>query len=50
MDLIAKHKRFTAWYKKKLGLSDYGLIWFRFIDGIIVGLIIERLIVHHLMK
>lgn len=50
MNLINKHKRFMAWYQKKLGLTDYGLIWFRFFDGVFVGLIVERLIVHTLMK
>jgi len=25
MKLIDKHKQLIAWYKKKLGLTDYGL-------------------------
>ncbi len=30
---------------KKLGLSDYGLLWFMFFKGVAVALILERLII-----
>ncbi len=46
MKLIEKHKHLIAWYQKKLGLSDYGLLWLVFVKGVFVALIIERLIVH----
>jgi len=46
MGFIEKHKKFIAWYQKKLGLSDYGLLWFMFFKGVIVALILERLIIH----
>ncbi len=46
MGFIAKHKKFIAWYQKKLGLSDYGLLWFMFFKGVVVALILERLIIN----
>ena len=46
MNLIEEHKRFISWYKQKLGLTDYGLLWLIFCKGIILALIIERLILH----
>jgi len=46
MNFIEKHKHFIAWYKKQLGLSDYGLLWLIFFKGLLLALVIERLIVH----
>ncbi len=46
INLIDQHKHFIAWYQKKLGLSDYGLLWFIFFKGIILALLLERLISH----
>ena len=46
MKLIGKHKQLIAWYKKKLGLTDYGLLWLVFFKGVFVALVIERLIIH----
>ncbi len=46
MKLIEKHKQLIAWYQKKLGLSDYGLLWLVFFKGVLVTLVVERLIVH----
>ncbi len=43
MKLIENHKLFIAWYQKKLGLSDYGLLWFVFFKGVVVAIIFERL-------
>ena len=45
MTLIEKHKQLIAWYKKKLGLTDYGFMWIVFFKGILVALVLERLIV-----
>ena len=46
MKLIEKHKQLIFWYQKKLGISDYGLLWIVFFKGVFVALVIERLIVH----
>jgi len=46
MKLIEKHKQLIAWYQKKLGLSDYGLLWLVFFKGVLVALVLERLISH----
>ena len=46
MKLIEKHKQLIAWYQKKLGLSDYGLLLLVFFKGVFVALVIERLIIH----
>ena len=46
MKLIEKHKQLIAWYQKKLGLSDYGMLWLIFFKGVLVALLLERLIVH----
>ena len=46
MKLIGKHKQLIAWYKKKLSLTDYGLLWLVFFKGVFVALVLERLIVH----
>ena len=46
MKLIGKHKQLIAWYKKKLGLTDYGLLWLVFFKGVFVALVLKRLIVH----
>ena len=46
MKLIDKHKQLITWYKKKLGLTDYELLWLVFFKGVILALVLERLIVH----
>jgi hypothetical protein len=46
MKLIDMHKQLIAWYQKKLGLTDYGLLWVVFLKGVFVALVLERLIVH----
>ncbi len=46
MKLLEKHMQLIAWYKKKLGLTDYGLLWLVFFKGVFVALLLERLIVH----
>ena len=46
INLIAKHKSFISWYQRKLGLSDYGLLWLVFFKGMFLALIVERLIRH----
>ena len=44
MKLIEKHKQLVAWYQRKLGLSDYGLLWLVFFKGVFIALVFERLI------
>ena len=46
MNLIEAHKRSIEREKKKLGVTDYGLLWISFLRGAVVALIIERLIIH----
>tara|TARA_B100000214_G_scaffold350603_1_gene304404 strand:- start:455 stop:595 length:141 start_codon:yes stop_codon:yes gene_type:complete len=46
MKLRDRHKHLIAWYQKKLGLSDYGLLWFVFFKGVLVALVLERLMLH----
>ena len=46
MTLIEKRKQLIVWYKKKLGLTDYGFMWIVFFKGAFVALVVERLIVH----
>ena len=44
MNIINAHKDFIAWYQKKLGLSDYALLWFVFFKGVFVTLLFQKLI------
>jgi len=46
MNLIAMHKSYIGWWQRKLGLSNYALLWLTFLKGVVVALIVERLIVH----
>ena len=50
MKLIDRHKQLIAWYKKKLGLTDYGLLWLVFFKGVFLALVLERLIVHQMFN
>ena len=34
------HKGRLDWFKKKTGISDYGIVWIAFIKGLIIGLLI----------
>ena len=42
--LINTHKKFIFWYKKKLGITDYGMLWLVFFKGVFLTIIIERII------
>ena len=46
MKLLAKHKQFIDWYQKKVGMSDYALLWLVFLKGVFLGLLLERFIAH----
>ena len=45
--MIEWHKKYVdkvlKWWKKKLNVSDYGLLWISFIKGLVIG----GLIVHY---
>ena len=38
--MINWHKGYIKYWKKKLNISDYGVVWISFIKGIIIGLLI----------
>ena len=37
---VAWHKKYIKYWKKKLNVSYYGLLWIAFIKGLIIGLLI----------
>ena len=46
MNLISIHKRSIEREKRKLGVTDYQLLWISFFRGALVAIILERLILH----
>jgi len=38
--MINWHKRYLEWWKKKLNISDYAVVWVTFFKGIFIGLLI----------
>ncbi|MFL2765044.1 MAG: hypothetical protein ACJ0DF_03005 [Paracoccaceae bacterium] len=38
--MIDWHKRHVEFWKSKLGVSDYGMLWIAFIEGILFGLLV----------
>ena len=44
MNLIKSHKRFIAWYQRKLGISDYALLWVCFFKGVILTIILGKIL------
>jgi len=42
--LIKKHKSLINWYKKKLNLSEYQLLWLVFFKGVIMTIIFQQII------
>ncbi|KGF90233.1 protein family PM-16 [Prochlorococcus marinus str. MIT 9107] len=41
--LIEKHKTLINWYKKKLKLSDYKLLWLVFFKGVLITIIFFKI-------
>ncbi len=41
LNLIERHKRFIAWYQKKLALSDYALLWLVFFKLIAITMLVK---------
>ncbi len=42
--IVKRHKKFIAWYQKKLGLSNYGLLWLVFFKGFFVAWIVALIL------
>jgi len=38
--MIEMHKKYIGWWKKKLNISDYSVLWITFFKGIFIGLLI----------
>ena len=38
--ILEWHKGRIAWFKSKTGISDYGLLWYTFFKGVIIGAVI----------
>ncbi len=38
--MIKLHKKYINWWKKKLNISDYSMLWLAFIKGLIIGFLI----------
>tara|TARA_B100000965_G_scaffold147177_1_gene122638 strand:- start:438 stop:563 length:126 start_codon:yes stop_codon:yes gene_type:complete len=34
------HKKYIDWWKQKLNISDYAVLWVTFFKGIFIGLLI----------
>ena len=45
-NFVAWHKKYIKWWKKKLGVSDYGLLWISFIKGLIIGLLVYHFLIN----
>ena len=43
--MINWHKRHVEFWKSKLGVSDYGMLWIAFIEGILFGLLVYHYII-----
>jgi len=40
------HKKYILWWKKKLNISDYGIIWISFFKGLLLGILIYHFILN----
>ena len=38
--ILEWHKGRIAWFKRKTGISDYGLLWYTFFKGVLIGAVI----------
>ena len=45
-NFVAWHKKYIEWWKKKLNLSDYSLLWISFIKGLIIGLLVYHFFIN----
>ena len=44
--MINWHKRYIEYCKKKLNISDYGVLWIAFFKGIFIGLLIYHFFIN----
>ena len=44
LKLIDLHKRYVEWWQRKLGISDYALMWLVFVKGVVFTLLVVWLI------
>ena len=44
MKVVELHKKQMEWWKNKLGIDDYAVVWIAFIKGLIVGTLITYFI------
>jgi len=45
-NLIEWHKKNIEWWKKKLNVSNYSIVWIAFIKGLIIGLLIYHFFIY----
>ena len=45
-NMIEWHKRYIEYWKKKLNVSDYGVLWISFFKGIFIGLLIYHFFIY----
>ena len=43
--MIEWHKASIDWFRKKIGVSNYGIAWISFIKGLIIGLLIYHFLI-----
>ena len=43
--MIKMHKRQMEFWKSKLGISDYGVAWIAFLQGLVIGLLIYHFLI-----
>ena len=44
--MIEMHKKQLEWFKSKLGISDYTVVWIAFLKGLILGLFIYHFFIN----
>ena len=43
---VAWHKKYIKYWKKKLNVSDYDILWISFIKGLIIGLLVYHFLIN----
>ena len=38
--MLEIHKKYISWWKEKLNISNYGLLWITFIKGLVFGILL----------
>ena len=47
---IVWHKKTIEYWKIKLNVSDYGILWIAFIKGLIIGLLVYHFFINYLRR